>query len=189
MSTRRIPKGPGRRPKSLARRRFMELLNKGVSIRAACREIGVCRQTGQNWKNGVTPVMSAPQSRQLRNRVALNMGRQSLETRFRTSESARSRVWSDPQMWHRFSGSPQSSKLVTDNFATSRIAFTSVSEHNVQADIPYWQPPEDPMSGKRLPPLSSHKPLKTHLTRGIASPSYQLKVVKLYSTNLEEHWG
>ena len=54
MSTRRIPKGPGRRPKSLARRRFIKLLNKGVYIRAACREIGVCRQTGQNWKNGVT---------------------------------------------------------------------------------------------------------------------------------------
>jgi len=56
LSTRRIPQGPGRRPKSLARRRFMELLNKGVSIRAACREIGVCRQTGQNWKNGVTVI-------------------------------------------------------------------------------------------------------------------------------------
>jgi len=34
----------------------MELLNKGVSIRAACREIGVCRQTGQSWKNGVTVI-------------------------------------------------------------------------------------------------------------------------------------
>ncbi len=55
-STRRISKGPGRRPKSTVRRRFMELLNKGVSIRAACREIGVCRQTGQNWKNGVTVI-------------------------------------------------------------------------------------------------------------------------------------
>ncbi len=34
----------------------MELLNKGVSIRAACREIGVCRQIGQNWENGVTVI-------------------------------------------------------------------------------------------------------------------------------------
>ncbi len=34
----------------------MELLNKGVSIRATCREIGVCRQTGQNWENGVTVI-------------------------------------------------------------------------------------------------------------------------------------
>ncbi len=56
MSTRRILKGPGHRPKSLARRRFMELLNKGVSTRADCREIGVCRQTGQNWKNRVTVI-------------------------------------------------------------------------------------------------------------------------------------
>jgi len=44
----------GRRPKSLARCRFMELLNRGVFIPAACWEIGVCRQTVQNWKNGVT---------------------------------------------------------------------------------------------------------------------------------------
>jgi len=40
------------RPKSLARRRFMELLSQGWSLRAACREVGVCRATGHNWKNG-----------------------------------------------------------------------------------------------------------------------------------------
>ena len=52
LSTRRIPKGPGRRPKSLARRRFMELLAQGWSLSAACREVGVVRTTGHNWKNG-----------------------------------------------------------------------------------------------------------------------------------------
>ena len=52
LSTRRIPKGPGRRPKSLARRRFMELLAQGWSLNAACREVGVVRTTGHNWKNG-----------------------------------------------------------------------------------------------------------------------------------------
>lgn len=51
-STRRIPKGPGRRPKSLARRRFVKLMEQGWTVRGACREIGVCRQTGQTWKNG-----------------------------------------------------------------------------------------------------------------------------------------
>lgn len=48
MSTRRIPKGPGRRPKSLARRRCMELLAQGWSLNAACREVGVVRTTGHN---------------------------------------------------------------------------------------------------------------------------------------------
>jgi len=41
VSTRRIPKGPGRRPKSLARRLFMEMITKGGSIRAAFRELGI----------------------------------------------------------------------------------------------------------------------------------------------------
>jgi len=35
VSTHRIPKGLGSRPKSLARRLFMDLIVKGVSIRAA----------------------------------------------------------------------------------------------------------------------------------------------------------
>lgn len=52
MSTRRVPKGPGRRPMSLARRRFMELIAQGWSLNAACREVGVARTTGHNWKNG-----------------------------------------------------------------------------------------------------------------------------------------
>lgn len=32
----------------------MELLAEGWSMRAACREVGVCRTTGHNWKNGTT---------------------------------------------------------------------------------------------------------------------------------------
>jgi len=56
LSTCRIPKGPGRRPKSLARRRFVKLMEQGWTVRAVCREIGVCRQTGQTWKTGSTVV-------------------------------------------------------------------------------------------------------------------------------------
>ena len=54
MSTRRVPKGPGRRPKSLARRRFMELLAEGWSMRAACKEVGISRSIAHIWKNGTT---------------------------------------------------------------------------------------------------------------------------------------
>jgi hypothetical protein len=43
LSTRPIPKGPGRRPKSLARQRFIELLAQGGPLRAACLEVGVSR--------------------------------------------------------------------------------------------------------------------------------------------------
>lgn len=52
MSTRRVRKGPGRRPKSEARRRFVELMSQGWSLRAACVEVGVSRSAGQRWKNG-----------------------------------------------------------------------------------------------------------------------------------------
>lgn len=54
MSTRRVPKGPGRRPKSLARQQFMDLLANGWSLLAACREVGVSRSAAQIWKNGTT---------------------------------------------------------------------------------------------------------------------------------------
>jgi Helix-turn-helix domain/zinc-finger of transposase IS204/IS1001/IS1096/IS1165/Helix-turn-helix domain of transposase family ISL3 len=54
LSTRRVPKGPGRRPKSLARRRFMELLAEGWSMRAACKEVGISRSIAHIWKNGTT---------------------------------------------------------------------------------------------------------------------------------------
>lgn len=54
MSTRRVPKGPGRRPKSLARQQFMELRANGWSLRAACREVGVSRSAAQIWTIGTT---------------------------------------------------------------------------------------------------------------------------------------
>ncbi len=57
MSTRRIPKGPGRRPKSLERRLFMELIAKGVSIRAACRELGIARSGAHRWLHGATVIL------------------------------------------------------------------------------------------------------------------------------------
>lgn len=49
--SRRVKKGQGRRPKSLARRRFVELLAQGWSVRAACRELGISRSAGNRWKN------------------------------------------------------------------------------------------------------------------------------------------
>lgn len=51
-SVRRVKKGPGRRPQSAKRRRFMELRARGWSIRAAAREVGVARTTGTNWASG-----------------------------------------------------------------------------------------------------------------------------------------
>ena len=52
MSSRRVPKGPGRRPMSQKRRQFVEMLAKGWSLSAACRELGIGRSTGHIWKNG-----------------------------------------------------------------------------------------------------------------------------------------
>lgn len=51
-STRRVKKGPGRRPLSAKRQRFMELRDRGWSIRGAAREVGVSRTTGNNWARG-----------------------------------------------------------------------------------------------------------------------------------------
>lgn len=51
-SSRRVKKGPGRRPQSAKRRRFMELRARGWSIRAAAREVGVSRSSGTNWARG-----------------------------------------------------------------------------------------------------------------------------------------
>jgi IS30 family transposase len=51
-SSRRVKKGPGRRPQSAKRQRFMELRGRGWSILAAAREVGVSRTTGNNWSRG-----------------------------------------------------------------------------------------------------------------------------------------
>ena len=52
LSSRRVKKGPGRRPQSAKRQRFMELRERGWSILAAAREVGVSRTTGNNWSRG-----------------------------------------------------------------------------------------------------------------------------------------
>lgn len=51
-SSRRVKKGPGRRPQSAKRQRFMELRARGWSIRAAAREVGVSRSAATNWTRG-----------------------------------------------------------------------------------------------------------------------------------------
>lgn len=51
-SSRRVKKGPGRRPQSAKRQRFMELRARGWSIRAAAREVGVSRSAANNWARG-----------------------------------------------------------------------------------------------------------------------------------------
>lgn len=52
LSSRRVKKGPGRRPQSAKRQRFAELRGRGWSIAAAAREVGVSRTAGHNWANG-----------------------------------------------------------------------------------------------------------------------------------------
>jgi transposase, IS30 family len=47
-----VKKGPGRRPQSAKRQRFVELRERGWSIVAAAREVGVSRTTGNNWSRG-----------------------------------------------------------------------------------------------------------------------------------------
>jgi transposase, IS30 family len=51
-SSRRVKKGPGARPLSAKRQRFMELRGRGWSVRAATREVGVSRSCGANWARG-----------------------------------------------------------------------------------------------------------------------------------------
>ena len=53
-SSRRAKKGPGRRPLSRKRQRFMELRAQGWSIRGAAREVGVSRTAANNWSRGYT---------------------------------------------------------------------------------------------------------------------------------------
>ena len=52
LSSRRVKKGPGRCPQSAKGQRFMELRERGWSIRAAAREFGVSRSSGNNWASG-----------------------------------------------------------------------------------------------------------------------------------------
>ena len=47
-----MKEGPGRRPQSAKRQRFVELRERGWSILAAAREVGVSRTTGNNWSRG-----------------------------------------------------------------------------------------------------------------------------------------
>ena len=49
---RRVKKGPGRRPQSVKRRRFIDLRERGSSINAAAREVEVSRTTSKNWSRG-----------------------------------------------------------------------------------------------------------------------------------------
>lgn len=51
-SVRRVKKGPGRRPQSAKRQKFMELRARGWNISAAAREVGVSRSSGKNWSRG-----------------------------------------------------------------------------------------------------------------------------------------
>ena len=51
-SLRRVKKGPGRRPQSAKRQRFMELRARGWSIRAAGRDVGISRSSANNWARG-----------------------------------------------------------------------------------------------------------------------------------------
>lgn len=50
--SRRVKKGPGRRPQSAKRHRFVQLRERGWSIERAAREVGVSRTTGKNWSGG-----------------------------------------------------------------------------------------------------------------------------------------
>jgi IS30 family transposase len=51
-SSRHVKKGPGRRPQSAKRQRFVGLRERGWSILAAAREVGLSRTTGNNWSRG-----------------------------------------------------------------------------------------------------------------------------------------
>jgi IS30 family transposase len=51
-STRRVRKGPGRRPLSAKRERFTQLRARRWTVAAARRDVGVSRTTGANWTRG-----------------------------------------------------------------------------------------------------------------------------------------
>jgi IS30 family transposase len=47
-----VKKGPGRRPQSAKRQRFLQLRAQGWSIRAEAREAGVSLASGNRWSTG-----------------------------------------------------------------------------------------------------------------------------------------
>ena len=51
-SSRRVKKGPGRRPQSAKRQQFVKLLAQGWTPAAARREVGISRSSSRNWRNG-----------------------------------------------------------------------------------------------------------------------------------------
>lgn len=51
-SSRPVKKGPGRRPQSAKRQRFMDLCARGWSVPAAAREVDVSRSAANNWPHG-----------------------------------------------------------------------------------------------------------------------------------------
>ena len=53
-SSRRVKKGPGRRPQSAKRQQFLKLLAQGWTAAAARREVGISRATCHNWRRGHT---------------------------------------------------------------------------------------------------------------------------------------
>jgi len=52
VSSRRVRKGPGRRPQSAKRQLFLKLLARGWTPAAARREVGISRSASRNWRYG-----------------------------------------------------------------------------------------------------------------------------------------
>lgn len=51
-SSRRVPRGPGRRRQSAKQAQFFRLLARWWTAAAARREVGISRSTSRNWRNG-----------------------------------------------------------------------------------------------------------------------------------------
>jgi IS30 family transposase len=54
VSSRRVRKGPGRRPMSAKRQQFLKLSARGWTPAAARREVGISRSASRNWRYGYT---------------------------------------------------------------------------------------------------------------------------------------
>jgi transposase, IS30 family len=99
-SSRRVKKGPGRRPQSAKRQRFMELRERGLGIDTAAREVGVSRTAGRNWANGyrkyrdgqvvgVVPALDRLEVREISARFISQDERLEIAELYRTGVSAR----------------------------------------------------------------------------------------------------